>query len=86
MFKKVFNFYKKHLSKLWEYEGSYAEFPDKIVYDTDVAKHARKHLRLIDFLDFRKITTAILWSFDILQADENESFDELFDSHGKYKF
>lgn len=85
---KVINFYKRQVSKLRGYDEKefYAKFPDGIVYDADVARYARKHLRLIDFLDFRKVATAILWSFTILQADKNEDFSDIMNQNQKFKF
>ena len=86
--KKVINFYKRQISKLSGYDEKefYAKFPDRIVYDADVARYARKHLRLIDFLDFRKVATAIIWSFIILQADKNEDFSDIMNRNQKFKF
>jgi hypothetical protein len=51
-----------------KYYGGYATFADRVVYDKDVALFVKKHLRLIDRFDIRKITEASLYAFSILSG------------------
>lgn len=61
----------------------YAEFSDGLrVYDRDVGKYARKHMRFIDWLDPEKVGTAMMFSFSIL----SKSVEEPKDKNGKWKF
>lgn len=60
----------------------YADFGDFLVYDKDVGKYARKHMRFIDWLDPEKVGTAMMYSFSIL----SKSVDEPNIKNGKWKF
>ncbi len=51
------------------YWGGYAEWDDgKRVYDADVAKYVKKHLKFIDRFDIRKVSEATLYAFSILSG------------------
>lgn len=84
------NFYKKLVSRNWRKLGweCYAQYPDKKVYDRDVAKFVWQHLKLRDKFDFRKIVSAVLEGFAILQDDdykEEDYKDFTFDYDRPYK-
>ena len=66
--KKIFRKMAKVDEKLsWE---GWAKFGDRYVYDKDVAKFAWEHMKLKDKLSFRKIASAILSSFAIIQEPQ----------------
>lgn len=76
MLKKI----KKLISDWWNksdiwysrYGDGYADYPGVgIVYDKDVAEYAKKHLRLIDRLDMRKVAEAVIASQGILFGVDN---------------
>lgn len=48
------------------YYNGYADFGDFRVYDKDVAKYAKAHLKFFDRFDMRKVTEAVLYSFSVL--------------------
>lgn len=67
MFKLIKKWWNK--SDVWaeRYGDGWADYPGVgKVYDRDVAKFAKQHLRLIDRLDIRKVTEAVIMSQDIL--------------------
>lgn len=80
--KKIFRKLAKVDEKLsWE---GWAKFQDPVgyVYDKDVAKFAWEHMKFKDKLSFRKITSAVLSSFAIVQEPdfkESEYSDFKFD-------
>lgn len=55
-----------------KYYDGYADFGDLIVYDEDVAKYVKKHLRFIDRFDIRKIVEATFYAFSILSKSCEE--------------
>lgn len=54
--------FKKH--KL----NGYATFSDRIVYDEDIYQYVRKHSRLVDRLNGRKMIEMAIMAFDILNG------------------
>ena len=67
MFKLIKKWWNK--SDVWpeRYGDNWADYPGVgKVYDKDVANFAKRHLRLIDRLDVRKVTEAAIMSQDIL--------------------
>lgn len=57
---------KKKNDKYWD---GWCDFGDgRIVYDKDIAEYAKKHLKLRDRLDIRKVTEAVMYSFSILSG------------------
>lgn len=60
------------MAKKYDWTKSYADYPDVgRIYDSDVGLFAKKHLRIIDRFDMRKVASAILWSqlilFDVVK-------------------
>lgn len=62
---RLWNFLNKGSAKHW---GGYADFGTFKVYDKDVAKYVKKHLRFVDRFNIHKITESVLLSFSILSG------------------
>ncbi len=62
------------MKKQPEWKEQYCEFAEPIgrIYDVDVVRYAKKHLRLIDRFDVHKMYVALMWSFDILNGSLEE--------------
>ena len=76
----MFGLLRKELSKACM--DGYSDFGEgHIVYDTQVAEFAMKHLKPWDWLNPYKVTTAVLWSHTCLQnfnEDPEKIWKELF--------
>ena len=56
------------------YKTSYSDFCDGRgeLYDYEVADYTKRHMRFFDRLNIRKVTSAAMWSFEILSKSTEE--------------
>lgn len=66
------------IKKSYVQHDGYADFPDRIIYDSDVANYVRDTSKWYERMNLLKLVELVLWSFAILSDTEDEELQKKY--------